>query len=48
MKAQELEKKGDFKQAKLQLSIALNLEGNNAPLEEYAKALDEKMRQQKK
>lgn len=48
VKAQELEKKGDFKQAKLQLSIALNLEGNNAALEEYAKKLDEKARQAKK
>jgi DnaJ-class molecular chaperone len=48
LKAQELEKKGDFRQAKLQLAIALNLEGNNAPLEEYAKKLDEKARQARK
>ena len=48
IKAQELEKKGDFRQAKLQLAIALNLEGNNAPLEEYVKKLDEKARQAKK
>jgi DnaJ-class molecular chaperone len=48
IKAQELEKKGDFRQAKLQLAIALNLEGNNAALEDYAKRLDEKSRQAKK
>jgi DnaJ-class molecular chaperone len=48
MKAQELEKKGDFKQAKLQLAIALNLEGDNAPLQEFAKKLEEKARDPQK
>jgi curved DNA-binding protein CbpA len=41
MRAEELMKKGDPKQAKIQLVMAMHMDPNNPALEAYAKQLDE-------
>ena len=46
MRAEELQKKGDFKQAKIQLTLALHMERGNARLVEFARSLDEGARKQ--
>jgi len=40
LRAEELARKGDFKQAKLQLTMALHMERGNARLEAFANELD--------
>ncbi|MBL9109850.1 MAG: DnaJ domain-containing protein [Myxococcales bacterium] len=46
LRAEELAKKGDFKQAKLQLTMALHMERGNVRLEAFAKELDENAKKQ--
>jgi len=46
LRAEELKKKGDFKQAKIQLTLALHMERGNARLQEFARSLDEGARKQ--
>jgi DnaJ-class molecular chaperone len=43
-RAEELAKKGDWKQAKLQLTLARHHEPNNEGLEQFLKGLEEKIR----
>jgi curved DNA-binding protein CbpA len=44
LRVEELVKKGDPKQAKIQLVMAMHLDPKNAALEAYAKELDEQVR----
>jgi DnaJ-class molecular chaperone len=46
LRAEELKKKGDFKQAKIQLTLALHMERGNPRLVEFARSLDEGARKQ--
>ena len=46
LRAEELSRKGDFKQAKLQLTMALHMERGNPRLEAFAKELDEGAKKQ--
>ncbi|MCA9590882.1 MAG: DnaJ domain-containing protein [Myxococcales bacterium] len=41
LRAQELHKKGDPKQAKIQLVLAMHMDAKNPALEEFSKTLDE-------
>jgi len=47
LRAEELFKKGDLKQAKIQLVMAMHLDANNPALEAFAKELEEAMKAQK-
>jgi hypothetical protein len=47
-RAEELAKQGDFKQAKLQLTMARHYEPKNAALEGFLASLDEKISAAKK
>ncbi len=46
LRAEELQKKGDFKQAKLQLTMALHMEPGNTRLDAMARELDELAKKQ--
>ncbi len=46
LRAEELRKKGDFKQAKLQLTMALHMEHGNPQLAAFARELEEGARKQ--
>lgn len=46
LRAEELKKKGDFKQAKLQLTLALHMERGNAQLQAFAESLNEGAKKQ--
>jgi hypothetical protein len=47
LRAEELVKKGDFKQAKLQLSLARNYEPDNEALAQLLKDVEAKAKSQK-
>jgi hypothetical protein len=48
LRAEELMKKGDPKQAKIQLVMALHMDRGNPALEAFAKQLDEAIAAEKK